>query len=31
MNEFKVVVPQRPDERQQKPEAGSGGTKVRKG
>lgn len=31
MNEFKIIVPQRPEERQQRPEAGAGGAKVRKG
>jgi hypothetical protein len=31
MNEFKVIVPQRSDERREQPEAGKGGTKARKG
>ena len=31
MREFKVIVPQRSDERSQQPEAGSGGKKQRKG
>jgi hypothetical protein len=31
MGEFKIIVPQRPDERQQRPEAGAGGAKIRKG
>jgi hypothetical protein len=31
MNEFKVIVPQRSDERREQPEAGKGGPKARKG
>ena len=31
LKEFKVIVPQRPEERSQQPEAGVGGGKVRKG
>jgi hypothetical protein len=31
MNEFKVIVPQRSDERKEQPEAGKGGAKIRKG
>lgn len=31
MNEFKVIVPQRSDERKEQPEAGKGGPKIRKG
>jgi hypothetical protein len=31
MNEFKVIVPQRSDERREQPEAGKGGVKARKG
>ena len=31
LNEFKVIVPQRPEERSQQPEAGVSGGKVRKG
>lgn len=31
MSEFKIVVPQRSDERREQPEAGKGGPKVRKG
>ena len=31
MGDFKVIIPQNPQERQQRPESGAGGAKVRKG
>jgi len=31
MSEFKIIVPQRSDERREQPEAGKGGAKARKG
>ena len=31
MSQFKIVIPKRGDERKENPEAGKGGTKVRRG